>query len=423
MRQFFSVFVALLILALPAAAQERTIRFSGLERPVTSPERGWWGFAVENFRNAPEADLKNLRQNGITLVYGIVRLDDFRDKPLSGGLLADLEGSFGKARNAGIKVILRFAYNYPASSQEYENAKDAPLDIVLEHIEQLAPVIAANADTITVMQAGFIGAWGEGHSSSNGLDSPQNKALIRDKLLEEIPEGIDLQWRYASDLIAWDKRGKRGRFGMHNDCFLSSPTDVGTYSGNPDVREDQRAAIAKMTASTFFSGETCDAQKTEIRSGCGAILNEGERFHLSALGIDYYKAFHNRWKSDGCYSTIAAKMGYRLRLVQARIAEGKIRITIRNDGWARVMRERKLKLRARGEVLTFGPETLDDIKPGESVVLTATLPGGGIPDRLCVFAPDPSTRLASDQRYSIRFANADKRGQSWDNGQFCFRTK
>jgi hypothetical protein len=409
----------LTLFALPAHAQ--TVTFDPTTTPIVNPDRGWWEFAAGDFVKVVEADLRDMRQRGLTVGYAVVRLDKFRDKPLSGALLADLDGAFAKARRSGVKVILRFAYNYPQSSQEYQDAQDAPLAIVLNHINQLKPIISANADTITAMQAGFIGAWGEGHSSSNNLGSPANKAQVRDALLKAVPKGVPLQWRYPDDLISWDKVQVRGRFGFHNDCFLSSPTDVGSYSGNTQIREIQRDAMANLTAKTYFSGETCDANKDAIRNDCASILAEGPQFHLSALNRTYYTAFHQRWKSEGCYDTITDKMGYRIRLISARIADGKVTLRIQNEGWAELYTPRSLKLRARGEVSTFG-KTLDQINPGETVTMSARLPAGPVPARLCLLAPDPSPRLARDPMFSIRFANATSATQTWKDGAFCFET-
>jgi hypothetical protein len=418
LRSFMGAMV--LFLGLGCGAQGQTVTFKELERPVVSTERGWWRFAGDNFRNVQLDELKDIRAEGITLVYGVVRLDPFRETETLGSVPADLERSFGYARQAGVKVILRFVYNYPQSSQEYDDAEDATLEIVEAHIDRLAPVIAANADTIAVWQAGFIGAWGEGHTSSNGLDSDANKAKVRDMILAAAPAGMHLQWRYPSDLLAWEAKDKRGRFGMHNDCFLSSPTDVGSYSENPAQRQKQRAAIAKISGSTYFSGETCDAEKSQIRKGCSDILQEGAQFHVQALGIDYYTAFHKAWKSGGCYEDVSARMGYRFVLVKAVVDGDRLRLTIRNEGWARMMSPRKVKLKLGSDTATFGPDGLESIAPGEVLRLSAKLPGGPLPRNLCISAPDPSARLAGKPAFAVRFANADQKGQVWKDGAFCF---
>ncbi len=410
--------LVLALCAAPAVAQ--TVTFSPATEPVVNPDRGWWEFAGNDFRTVREADLRDMRQRGLTVTYAVVRLDGFRNRRLSAGFLADLGMSFDKVRATGMRVILRFAYNYPQSSQEYKDAKDAPLDIVLQHIAQLKPVLRDNADLITVMQAGFIGAWGEGHTSSNGLNRPLRKAVIRDALLGALPSVVPLQWRYPADLIDWADAGDIGRFGLHNDCFLSSPTDVGSYAEKPSIRAAQRAKMMALTADTYFSGETCDAEPGAIRKGCGPILEEGPQFHLSALGLGYYTEFHKSWRAGGCFGKITDKMGYRLRLIAAEVAGDRLEVTLVNEGWAALSRPRVMKLRVENETPTTFGGNLADIAPGETVTVSAALPAGLVPARLCLIAPDPSPRLARDKRYAIRFANATVDGATWKEGAFCF---
>lgn len=411
----------LCLLAAPALAEPRTILFAPSAADFPNPERGWWVFAADDFAGATEDDLAAVAARGLTVAYGIVRLDEYREAPLPEGFLTDLEGSFALARKHGLKIILRFAYNYPGSSSDYENAKDAPMPVVLGHIDQLAPVIAANADTILAFQSGFIGAWGEGHSSSNQLDTPEAKARIRDALYAAVPESIPLQWRYPPDILSWT--GDR-RMGFHNDCFLSSPTDVGTYSEDPATRDTQRTAMAALTDSHYFSGETCDADAPAIRTDCASILREGAEFHLSALNRDYYEAFPKAWANEGCYPEVSRQLGYRLRLVDATISGDNLTLRIANDGWARLVQPRAviamhyLAGEAVGRTVLRG--SLDRIGPGDVMDLNGTISGLASADRLCLSAPDESPRLASDPAYAIRFANADVPGQGWEQALAAF---
>ncbi|NJM82312.1 MAG: DUF4874 domain-containing protein [Tabrizicola sp.] len=272
------ILALLAFFAMPALAETRVVTFAPTDAELANPERGWWLFASDNFAGATEEEIADTAALGVSVAYGIVRLDEYRDTDLPDGFMVDLEDSFALARKHGLKIILRFAYNYPDNSRDYAGAEDAPLPRVLAHIRQLAPLIAANADTIVAMQAGFIGAWGEGHSSSNRLDSAEAKAAIRDALYAALPEGIPLQWRYPPDILGWPA----GKMGFHNDCFLSSATDVGTYDEDDETRAEERKAMADLTDSTYFSGETCDAEPDQIRNSCEAILSEGAEFHLSA---------------------------------------------------------------------------------------------------------------------------------------------
>ena len=50
-------------------------------------------------------------------------------------------------------MILRFAY----SLAMYE--PDAPLAVILQHLDQIKPILQEYKDVIAVLQAGFIGSW------------------------------------------------------------------------------------------------------------------------------------------------------------------------------------------------------------------------------------------------------------------------
>ena len=404
------------------ATEPVTIKFVPSSEPIVSPERGFWSFVDDDFAKVSDENLAALYDEGLTIGYGVVLLNTYRSSSLPPEFLMQLESRFAATRKAGIKIILRFAYNYPSSSSEYENAIDAPLANVMKHIEQLKPVIAKNSDVIAVMQAGFIGAWGEGHTSSNKLDTDENKALVRDALLAAIPPEVPLQWRYPADLIPWQKAGTLGRFGFHNDCFLSSPTDVGTYSDDEKRRDEERKIMAAQTDMHFHSVETCDADKTQLRNDCASILKEGAEFHVSGINLSYYRAFHERWEKDGCLPEITTKLGYRLRLVEARFEGETVSVTIANDGWARLARPRNLELSYGGKVVIFKDQSLDHIGAGRQITLTANFAKTASKNgSVCLAAPDPTASLKDDTRYAIRFANSEKPEQSWIDGAFCFK--
>ena len=62
-------------------------------------------------------------------------LEDFKNSPISSTYLTNIQTDFNRCRNAGVKVIVRFAYNSDSSQT------DASKAIVLSHISQLSSVI------------------------------------------------------------------------------------------------------------------------------------------------------------------------------------------------------------------------------------------------------------------------------------------
>lgn len=436
--RFLPILLAALAAVLSAPASAETVRrsYPATDIEIRNPERGFWAFAADDFADVTAGDLADLRSRGLAMAYAVVRLDDYRAKPLGTALLAKLDRAFARARAAKLKVILRFAYNYPADEHQYQNAKDAPLSVVLKHIGQLKPTLAKNADVIAVLQAGFIGAWGEGHTSSNKLTTPKNKATIRDALLAALPAGRMLQWRYPGDVIDWAPEppasGRLARLGLHNDCFLSSKTDVGTYADDKATREAERAYAAKLTRATLYGGETCDVGSGSERMTCADILAEGRRFHLTTLNGDYSPKFIKAWKTGGCFEEVRRSMGYRLALVSAEADDAVKRggtfeatLKVANEGWARLYNPRPFRLVAthRASGRRFVIETGSDIRMAEPERATPK-PFGffwvapkdaptGVYD-LAAALPDASASLGADPAYAVRFANGSGADFGWD---------
>lgn len=58
----------------------------------------------------------------------------------------------------------------------------------MQHIQQIGVLWRNNSDVINLVDPGFIGGWGEWHTSSNGLDTPENEATILNAILGAMPE-------------------------------------------------------------------------------------------------------------------------------------------------------------------------------------------------------------------------------------------
>jgi hypothetical protein len=423
--------------------------FTESSAPIRSPERGFYAFPSDSFVGVSDATMSNVRSNrpNISLLVAIVRLDEYRSIPLPPSFLDSIAAAFARARNHGFKLILRFAYNYS------DNGEDAPLARVLEHISQLAPIVRDNSDVIYVWQGGFIGKWGEMHSSSNGLNTPENEAAIRDALLAALPTSRFLQWRYPNDLMLWDSSpgsesdafgtSRRARVGLYNDCFMSNDTDVGTYSSNVTTRALQRDYVASRSAIAPFGGETCNASNPEQqRRSCSAILSEGAQFHLTYLNRQYYTGFHDQWAAEGCFATVENSLGYRWVLESLNVPKTAARgqriqavISLKNVGWSRLLNARHLQVQlVSRSAPTSTPIVLSStwdarsLRPNESkrLYFSTMLPQSAQLGEYDVYiaAPDISPSLATNPEFSVRFANTDVPGlgQSWSQTRGSFRS-
>lgn len=420
--------------------------FTTSDADFPNPERGFYRWTWSNLDTFTRADADDAYKNGYRLLFSKLDLSAYRGSDLPPALLAQVETALAQARAGGVKLVLRAVYNYPESEVDYQNAKDAPLSRVLAHIEQLKPVLQRNGDVIAFLQAGFIGAWGEWHTSSNNLTAAASRNQIRDALLAALPAGRFIQLRYPPYVMDGTPTlptlsavlAGAHRVGVHNDCFLASKTDVGTYDDNATTAAKQRDYVDRLGDLAPFGGETCnpaDEAGAVPRSQCADILAEGARYNLTYLNNEYYRsAFHDKWVQGGCMAEVRRRMGYRLALSTAShpsaAARGQslnVQLALRNEGWARVFNPRVVQLVLKhattGEVRRLDATGADPRAwtPGtadQGATIAATLPSDLPTGRYQVWLalPDADSRLAGDPRFAIRWANADNAaaGQRWD---------
>jgi hypothetical protein len=375
------------------------------------------------------SDLGYVRADGKTLMHTYVRLDDWRTTDLPGSLLASIDSGLAATRSAGIKLILRFAYNfgpYPDSDP------DAPKDWILTHISQLTSTLQGGADAIAVVQAGFIGAWGEWHSSTNDLlANPQDKFDILNALVDAVPESRMVQLRYppykgegyGGPLDPADAFGgsRAARIGHHNDCFLASDDDFGTYPVNEI--DTWKQFVASETRFVAMGGETCNVNPP--RSECATALAEMEQLHFTYINHEYLEEVVSSWTTGGCRDELERRLGYRLETPTvewpAAIPPGAalpLRLTVRNTGFAAPINPRDVVVVLDGPQHVELPVSTVDVRrfaAGEDTVvdlrlpLPADLPAGTY--SLGLWLPDASPALRADSRYAIRLANE----QGWDD--------
>lgn len=365
---------------------------------------------------------------GYTMVLTIYYLGEFMHGPINQQMLSLIEENMRVIRECGFKAILRFAY----SQSEHASIYDAPEDITLNHIAQLAPVIQSNIDVVAVFQAGFVGAWGEWwystHFGNENNPDYKKRSRIVDALLDVLPDERMVSMRtpahktkvlnisYADSITKAEAFNgtKKARLGHHNDCFLADANDMGTYPSAVS-----RIYTASDSKYTCMGGETCAPSSF---AECQKAINEMEKYHWSYLNKDYNRLVLNDWKQKGCYDEVQRRLGYRFVLrstehpkIYKQEDHYKIKFTFNNIGFAAPYNPYMLKLHFRndeGQIVYshilkedprfwFGGET---IQINEEIELPALLEG--VYDVLLSIT-DADVRLSDNPAYSIRFANVN----------------
>jgi hypothetical protein len=382
-----------------------------------NPERGF----VRWFDDT--GDAKAIFTAGHRLVFTRFDLVAHRTTELTPDVIEKISKRLGRAEDAGLKSIVRFQYSNAIG------APDAPERIMLKHVEQLADIFQQYAPSIAVVQAGFIGAWGEWHSSTNGLDRNKSYRALVKALLQAVPVDRCIQvrtprykrevagLRSLSESRAFDG-SPAARIGLHNDCFLSGEDDSGTYA--PPYRSDRRWAASEGLY-VPVGGETC---KVSPRTEAHLAIAELRAQRFSFLSQDWHPDVIARWEHAGALSNIEMTLGYRLVIKEIEapnqvVAGHKLSMSIRveNIGAAAPFNERPVTL-----LLEQGSRRIEvplrhvdprQWLPGTEHQLACTVHmsrsfiGSW---RVSLWLPDQSERLRNRPEYALRFANE----ATWD---------
>jgi len=321
---------------------------------LLNPDRGFYDADYALNKKKDYNRFEYAYKDGYTMVYAPIDLEDYVTvATLPDTLLETIENNLKDAVDAGVKLIFRIKYNSGIGSH------DARESIIMTHLSQLKPILQEYKEIISIIQAGVIGAWGEWHSfTGDYVDTAPNykanrKAIIT-KLSEIFPDKyIQIRTPTHKELLygTSEDKGDRGSAGMiteeiaysddirakighHNDCFLASDTDMGTYPSD-DILFWQEYVI-NDTKYSPVGGETC--ADTEEFTTCTNALTQLKRFQYSYLNEAYHGGVIQRWKDEGCYQEIKENLGYRLVAKELKITKDadrlKISISIENKGYA-----------------------------------------------------------------------------------------
>ncbi len=431
MRKLFALIA--LFLTYIGAAQNTNVTYSATSDAIANPERGFYkheGTHSNDYDPLNTSSLTGYRTNQkITLILRLWYLDDFISAPISSTYLSNMQADFAKMRAAGIKCIIRFAY-----SDDYDSStpQDASKAQILAHIAQLKPILTANSDVIATVQAGFIGTWGEWYYTTSFSMTPSaadfaNRKQVLDALLNALPANRTVQVRTpkikrslfnvttALNQSQAFQNTLLSRTGHHNDCFLASDDDEGTY-GN--LATDY-AYMEQETKYLPMGGESCAVNAP--RSECPTALDELEKFHWSYINIGYHPGVLQSWQDDSCFSEIENRLGYRFELrngtypTNATVgAAMPITLKIQNVGFATPYTPRTAYIVLRNTVTNAEHKIALASDPRfwnsgvlttitENITLPATIASGNY--KMFLSLPDSDAGLSTRPEYSIRTAN------------------
>ncbi|MCI8458540.1 MAG: DUF4832 domain-containing protein [Clostridia bacterium] len=339
-----------------------------------------------------------------------------------GQLLATLRE---KDKNA----IIRFAY---APSFGEQANKEPALQTVLLHIAQVCDVLNAYESTVTAIEAGLIGPWGEMHTSAmataENITAILNAFLTNTENLPILARTPQMLYDYLHvtrndlDDCRIEKSDKAYRLGIYNDGYLGSDTDLGTFA---DRKKEVAFLGEKVTDHLPYGGEVVvpDSALHDIEN----CVPEMKTVHLSYLNAEWNDRVIDKWKntyySAACgnesdyygqtaFAYIANRMGYRFLLQESVFAYAQssdtlhIRLRLQNAGFGNLTKTKRAQIvfvNADGAVCAARAvqDFAGQLDLSYSVALG--LPHGDYTVYLCMFGEE----IQESKRYCVRFANND----------------
>lgn len=364
----------------------------------------------------------------VSIISFQLNLKNYINKSINKDKIQEIQEYFNILRENGYKVIFRVVYD-----SEGEENPEPEFNNILEHIETLKSIYENNEDILLVIEAGYLGSYGEWHSGKYD-DNVEYRNRIIQKLLEVVPKSITINLRkpsfitdYTTETITENNvySGEDvSRLGLHNDGYLASDTDYGTYE-----REERKETLEyqhELTKYTIFGGE-CQ-NKDSIYTNIENAISDMRNRHCAYLNKTYDREVKEKWKqtmvntnSDDIYSGVNGykyiqdNLGYRLVLRNSAFyREGdriEIQLNLENRGFGNIVNKKEVDIILESEDDTHYIKVDTDIRKDilndkilEYIVeLPRNLKDGNY--KVYIKISEPYESLKNNSNYSIKFAN------------------
>ncbi len=293
-------------------------------------------------------------------------VNNVADKPLTDDALKGLDALLSCLKENDKNAIVRFAYDpgYNGSAD-----KEPVLEVMLGHVKGVCSVLNRYVNTVTAIETGLIGPWGEMHTSAaankehitpliNAFLTAASEIPVLVRTPEMIYNYINVSYDKVEEIsISPDE--KAYRLGLYNDGYLGSESDLGTYRN----RERDINFLSGQNAHLPFGGEVTvpDSPFHNIET----CLPEMNKIHLSYLNIEWDNRVIEKWKNtfytDACglekqyygktaFTYIQNRLGYRFVLKNSVFTYSSsseklnVRLTLQNAGFGNLNRNKRAKL-------------------------------------------------------------------------------
>ena len=365
----------LLFLILFSYSKEEQISYSSNSfkesiEHINNPDQGFYRPLLVSLKpdsfshgnNNPE-QVYHLRCD-ISQFSGAVNSDGV-DKKITDIALNGLDNYLTEIKKQNKNAVIRFSYdpNYNGNQN-----KEPSLSTIETHIKQLSVILNKHVDTLTAIEAGLLGPWGEMHSSK--IATEENKALIfkywlqntkEIPILARTPKAIFVYFGKNLDemeKLTINQNDEGYRLGLFNDGYLGTNIDTGTYVYD---RNRETQWLATQNEHLPYGGETCAVSYMSNLENC---LPEMFLLGLSYLNIEYHTGVIEKWKNLKYNDTLGSDilfygmsgfeyirrhLGYRLIIKSINVNYEKfgkyeMKIKLRNVGFGNMYKTKKIDI-------------------------------------------------------------------------------
>lgn len=281
---------------------------------INNPDQGFYRPIYVRVTEDGVSYNKNIVNNNTQLYHLRIDISAFSqannetaDQPLTENALSGLDELLSFLYDNNKSAIARFVYDPGLNGA---SNKEPALDMILQHITQLSAVLDKYHDTLTAIEVGLIGPWGEMHTSTmankdviNALIDAYLNHTTEIPILVRTPKMI---YNYLGitmddiDTYRIESTAKAYRLGLFNDGYLGSANDLGTYTN----REKEVPWLALQNGHLPYGGEVVipDSSLHDIEN----CLDEMFLLHLSYLNIEWNNIVIDKWKNS-FYTDAAGK--------------------------------------------------------------------------------------------------------------------
>lgn len=373
----FSVF-ALFFNNIKIKVEIKSFQFTESARDLKNPNRGFYHlytFLITDDQINYEELIKKLYKDDIDTELILVKicLQNYRKDIISEKGLKNIKKIFSTLEHLNKQLIVRFVYDDEGKIEYYE---PETIDIILQHMKQLNPIISEYCKHIFIIQGLFTGNWGE--MNGTRYNKAEDMECLANQLASITDEFTYLavrtpgQWRsiiQSNNPVKVILEGNQlaARLSLFNDGLLGNRSDYGTYKIEDNDDNDSLGRWKREEELDFQERLCC-----YVPNG-GEVINDNPyndftdavkglaKRHVTYLNKDYDQAVLKKWEREfvtekSCfygmdgYTYIDRHLGYRLLIEDTNLEYSKnqncifVEVCLKNVGFAPLYKKAKISM-------------------------------------------------------------------------------